>query len=305
MAARRPREVPDPVTSAELFELGGVRVPRLDVGSGQPFRDIDLATFAGLGIDELHFAERRRVAVASRRDVDREHVVAERSKDFQTPVDSLGVQEVGEDYRQPLEAGPRGELLDRSSQIRRAGRLHLLEKLEHLENPSLAAAWRRLSAQARAERQDRQSIEMCETDVAERRREPARHVELRRFCHRAAGVDHQVDRKVPLLVEQPQQQPVEALVGLPVDVAEIVAGGIRPMVGEFQPPASRWRESIGPVLPGECTLRDHVQILQLSEEVVFESKGATHLCPERRAGSARPRATAIDVNAGVKKHGGA
>ena len=56
-------------------------------------------------------------------------------------------------------------------------------------------------------------------------------------------------------------------------MAEIVAGGIRPVVSEFQPAASRRRESIGAVLPRECTLRDDVEVLQLSEEVVFESKG--------------------------------
>jgi len=44
------------------------------------------------------------------------------------------------------------------------------------------------------------------------------------------------------------------------------------MVGELQAAASRWRKSIGAVLPRECTLRDDVQILQLSEEVVFESE---------------------------------
>jgi hypothetical protein len=60
------------------------------------------------------------------------------------------------------------------------------------------------------------------------------------------------------------------------------------MVGEFQPAAARWRESIGAVLPREGTLRDHVQIFQLAEEVVVKSKDGAHLCPERRAGPSEP-----------------
>ena len=90
-------------------------------------------------------------------------------------------------------------------------------------------------AEPAAERQDRQPVEMHEADVAERRRDPARHVELRRLRHRSADVEHQVDRQVALLVEQPEQQPVQPLVRLPVDVAEVVAGGVRPVIGELQP----------------------------------------------------------------------
>ena len=124
-----------------------------------------------------------------------------------------------------------------------------------------------------AERQDRQPIEMREPDVAERRRDPPRHVELRRLRHRSAGVEHQVDRQILLLVEEPQQQPVQALVGLPVDVAEVVAGGVRPVIGELEPAPALGRQPIGAVLPGERPLRDDVEVFQLLEEVVFEAEG--------------------------------
>ena len=75
-------DVADVVAAAEALELLGVRVPGLDVGGGEPRRDLDLAQFAGLAVDEAHFAERARVAVALGGDVHDEDVVAERPQDL-------------------------------------------------------------------------------------------------------------------------------------------------------------------------------------------------------------------------------
>ena len=66
---------------------------------------------------------------------------------------------------------------------------------------------------AAAERDDRHPIEVREPDVAERRGDPPRHVELRRLGHRAADVDQDVDGEVLLLLEQAEQQLVEPAVG--------------------------------------------------------------------------------------------
>ena len=57
-------QVADVVPSTKLFELGGVRVPGLDVGGRELRRDVDFTPLAGLGVDELHLAEPARVAVA-------------------------------------------------------------------------------------------------------------------------------------------------------------------------------------------------------------------------------------------------
>src|SRR5713226_9398343 len=61
-------------------------------------------------------------------------------------------------------------------------------------------------------------LDIDEPDVTERRR-----IALRWFRHRSAHVEEEIDRQVLLLLEEPQQQPVDAFVRFPVDVAEVVA----------------------------------------------------------------------------------
>ena len=63
----------------------------------------------------------------------------------------------------------------------------------------------------RAERNDRQAIEVREADVAQRGGNAPRHVELGRLGHRAADIEHQVNRQVALFVEETKQQAVERL----------------------------------------------------------------------------------------------
>ena len=114
-----------------------------------------------------------------------------------------GIQEVRDDDRQacsdagaPRTAGTTGsDRWCRPSPCPRAARTP--------DDPPLAASGSSLDPQPFVKGEDRQPIEMRETDVAERRGEPSRQIELRRFGHRAAGVDHDVDRQVLLLVEQP------------------------------------------------------------------------------------------------------
>ena len=125
---------------------------------------------------------------------------------------------------------------------------------------------------------DRQPIQVREADVAQGRRNASRHVELRRLGHRSADVEHQVDREVALFIEEPKQQPVQPLIGLPVDVAVVITGGVRTMVGEFKTASALRRQPVGAVLPGQRALGDDVQVLELLEEVVFEAEG--HPYPE-------------------------
>ena len=159
------------------------------------------------------------------------------------------------------------------AQVGGAGRLEPLEVFEHPEDAPFAATRGRFLTEPTAERKNGQLVEMDEADVAERRGDSARQVEFGGFRHRPADVEHQVDGKVAFFVEEPQQQAAEPFIRLPVDVPEVVAGRIRTMIGELEPPPAMLREPIRTVVPGEGALRDHVQVLELLEELVVESEG--------------------------------
>ena len=130
----------------------------------------------------------------------------------------------------------------------------------------------RLAAERATERENGDAIQMREADVAQRGRNPARLVELGRLGHRSRRVDEQIDRQVLLLVEQTQEQPVQTLIGLPVDVPEVVARRVLPVIGELEPAATLAREPIRPILARKRLLRDDVQVLELLEKVVFKSQ---------------------------------
>ena len=196
------------------------------------------------------------------------------ARQLQAVLEAVRIEEIGDDDREPALARPRRELREGAAEIRVAGRLHLLEQVEDAKDPALAAARHRFVVQAGAERQNRHAIQVREADVAEPGDDASRLVEFRRLDHRPAGVEKQVDRQVLLFVEQPEQQPVQALVGLPVDVAEVVAGRILAVIGELQPAPALARQPVGAILPGERALRDDVQVLELFEEVVFKSAAA-------------------------------
>src|SRR5262249_44365123 len=151
--------------------------------------------------------------------------------------------------------------------------LHLLEHLEDAEDTSLPSPWLYFLADDAIERQDRDAIEMGQTDVAERRRDAARLIELRRLAHRLARIDEEINRKVLLLVEQSQEQLAESLVGLPVDLPEIVAGRVAAVIRELESSSAFARKPIRAVLPRERALGDHMQVLQLLQEIVFKTEG--------------------------------
>ena len=46
-----------------------------------------------------------------------------------------------------------------------------------------------------------------------------------------------------------------------------------PMIGELEPAAALRRQPVGAVLPRKRALGDHVQVLELLEEIVFETEG--------------------------------
>src|SRR5207302_1654743 len=90
--------------------------------------------------------------------------------------------------------------------------------------------------------------------------------------------------QVLLFLEEPEQQPVYPLVGLPVDVTEIVAARVLPVVGELDPASLLGRPPVGAVPPGELAARDDLKVFQLLEEFVLETErhdaqGVTGRCP--------------------------
>src|SRR5262249_2211779 len=79
-----------------------------------------------------------------------------------------------------------------------------------------------------------------------------------------------VDRQVLFLLEQPQQQLVEAAVEVPVDVAHVVAERVVAVVGELDAGAGLARAPLGADAPGEQLLRHQVEVLELLQELVAE-----------------------------------
>ena len=101
------------------------------------------------------------------------------------------------------------------------------------------------------------------------------------------GINKKIDRQVLLFVEQAQQQPTETTIRLPVDVAEVVAGGVLPIVGKLQPAPTFGRESFRSCLPCKRLFGDDVQVFELLEEVAVEPYGhgeKLFLCVGRDAG---------------------
>jgi len=125
-------------------------------------------------------------------------------------------------------------------------------------------------------------VQVRKGDVAERSGNSLGLIEPYRLAHRTAGVEKQVDRQVPLFIEQPKQQPVQPLVGIPVDVPEVVAWRVLSMVGELESPSTLLRRAVRPMLSGERTPGDHVQVLELLQQIRFKSKGhGVGACPDR------------------------
>ena len=128
---------------------------------------------------------------------------------------------------------------------------------------------------------------MGQPDVTQCRRDSPRHVELRWLSHRSADVEHQVNREVTLFVEETQQEPVQSLIGFPIDMPVVVAGGVGPMIGELEASSALRREPVGAVLSRQRPLGDHVQVLELLEEIVFEPEGHRSLAIQLPASSSQ------------------
>lgn len=125
------------------------------------------------------------------------------------------------------------------------------------------------------------AIKIGEADVAERRGDAARLVEFRerararRPKHRGAGIHEQVDVQILLLLEKLDEQTIQASVDVPVNVPQIIAGGVISIVGELQAGADLLRTSLGALIPAKQFSRQQIELLQLREKRAVEKRGSS------------------------------
>ena len=119
----------------------------------------------------------------------------------------------------------------------RAARLRALERLDDLDLLVQAGARRDLVADFLVEEHEPGRVALADHEVPERRRAPARVVELRPAeraeRHRLARVDQQVTAEVRLRDELLHDQPIAAREDLPVERAELVAGHVLAVLREL------------------------------------------------------------------------
>src|SRR5690606_37907706 len=99
--------------------------------------------------------------------------------------------------------------------------------------------------------------------------------------HRARAIDDEVDAEIFFLFVQAHEQAPEALVDVPVDVAEVVAGGVVAVVGELDAAALLLRAPLGPHAAGEHPPADDRQGLELALEIVAKQLGSLRARAER------------------------
>ena len=85
--------------------------------------------------------------------------------------------------------------------------------------------------------------------------------------------------QVLFFLEHAQQQLVEAPVDGPVEVAQIVAGGVVAVVGELHARAGLARAPLGANAADEDLLRDDVEVFQLLEKLLVELHSAALRSP--------------------------
>jgi hypothetical protein len=79
--------------------------------------------------------------------------------------------------------------------------------------------------------------------------------------HRRADVDRHPDRQVLVLLVQADQRLAEAHQHVPVEVADVVAGGVFAVVGELEAAADLAGLAFGPLAPAKQAPGDHLQEL--------------------------------------------
>ena len=195
------------------------------------------------------------------------HFVAARRQQLERTLAPGRVEKVRDDNRQTATPLSLLKLADGTPQVRAAvggERRRATRARAAIDGRALSGD--DLGAQPIGERQQRHAIEVGRPDVAERGGDPERLIELAVTRHRPAGVDEQIDAEILVLVEQAQHQSVESLVRLPVDVPDVVALGIRPVVGELDAASAMPALALAAAGAGEGPRRHEPQPLQRLQE---------------------------------------
>ena len=75
------------------------------------------------------------------------------------------------------------------------------------------------------------------------------------------------------MLEELDEKAVEAAVDVPVDGAEVVAGGVVAVVGEFEAGAGLAGAALGAVRAAEKFFREEVELFELGEKGGVEKRG--------------------------------
>ena len=191
---------------------------------------------------------------------------------FERGAPAAGIEQIADDHDEAGVGKQLGKGMNRAAQIGFARAGQLGKKIKHAEDLLAPAPQGQRLVQERRERRAADSVEIFQTDIAQRRRDLLGVVELRRvaFGHGAAGVDQQIDIHLLFGGEDFHQQAIEPPVNVPIDVAQIVAVLVAPVVGKFQAKAFARRRMLalgaGPAEP----LGDQVEPFELAQEIAVE-----------------------------------
>ena len=126
------------------------------------------------------------------------------------------------------------------------------------------------------EERDADAVHARQPEVAERGRGPPRRIELVRLAvvHAAARVDEDVDGDVLLLDEELHEEALEPRVGVPVELAQVVAGGVVAVVGELDALAAPHAAPLALHPPGGEAPRGQLELLEPAQEGLVEERCA-------------------------------
>jgi hypothetical protein len=182
---------------------------------------------------------------------------------------AAGVEQVGDDHDHAGPRGPRRVGGERRVQVGGAAAFEAAEEREERGDPAAPADRRPALGEPLAQDPDADALEAREADEAERRRDPGRPLQLGRCApvHRGRGVDEEVQTEILVVDEELHVQPVAAGEDVPVDVAQVVADAVGPVVAELDAAA---RTPAAAVARGPAAHRppaDEREPLELREEL--------------------------------------
>ena len=165
-------------------------------------------------------------------------LVAARQQRVQSRFVAVGGEQIAEEEQQPGAAGARGVAAQGEVQVGDAAAWGDFQELQQADGLGCATIGSPGLIAGASQQGDGEQVAGGEGDVAQRRRQPqgvALFVRggVRRPGHAAAGVHKQVNGEVFFLFQQLHKRALQASVDVPVEAAQVVAGCVVAVVGEF------------------------------------------------------------------------